>query len=441
MRTSGQRQAAHPIIAVCVLGPVFAVAVTVAVTQETRVAFPVTRRVDQVDMLHGTKVEDPYRWLEADLRTAKEVADWVAAQNKITAAYLASVPQREPIKRRLTELWNYEKIEPPRQVAGRFYVFNRNDGLQNHGVLYTAETPDAEPKVLLDPNTWSRDGSSALAGTSFSVDGKYLAYGVAESGSDWISWKVLEVATRRLLADELKWIRFGGASWSPDSKGFYYSRFPESKPGEKHQAIPRDQKVYYHRLGTSQRDDVLVYERPDQPNLLLGAWVTSDGHYLVIFLREGGRSRNTGFLYRDLREPGDKLVKLIDPPDAIYRVIGNDGPVFYLQTDQGAPRGPGHRPRYPHARPQGLEDDHRAGGRDAQRGGADRRPVPLQLLQGCPYTDQGVLARRGVHPRAAAAGHRHRGRHRRQPRRHRVLLHVPQLRDAADHLPPRPDHR
>ena len=301
--------------------------------------YPSTRRVDQVDTLHGTKVEDPYRWLEAEIRTSKEVADWVAAQNKITAAYLANIPEREPIKQRLTELWNYEKIEPPRQVAGRFYVFSRNDGLQNHDVLYTAETPDAKPKVLLDPNTWAKDATAALAGTAFSQDGKYLAYGVAESGSDWTSWKVLEVATRRLLADELKWTKFGGASWAADSKGIYYSRFPEPKAGEKHQAAPRDSKVYYHRLGTSQSDDVLVYERPDQPNLLLGAWATSDGHYLVIFLREGGRSRNTGFVHHDLREPGSKFVALIDPPDAIYRVIDHDGPVFYFQTDQGAPRG------------------------------------------------------------------------------------------------------
>jgi prolyl oligopeptidase len=321
------------------LGLLGVAAAALAVAQDARVAYPPTRRVDQVDTLHGTRVEDPYRWLEADLRTSKEVAGWVAAQNQTTATYLANIPEREPIKRRLTELWNFERIEPPRKVAGRFYVFSRNDGLQNHDVLYIAKMPDAEPKVLLDPNTWTKDGTAALGGIAFSKDGNYLAYAVAESGSDWNSLKVLEVATCRLLADELKWIKGGGASWSADSKGFYYTRYPEPKAGEKHQAIPRDAKVFYHRLGMPQKDDVLIYERPDQPHWLLGAWVTSDGHYLVIFLSEGGRSRNTGFVYRDLREPGGKSVRVIDPPDGIYRIIDNDGPVFYFQTDQGAPRG------------------------------------------------------------------------------------------------------
>jgi prolyl oligopeptidase len=326
-------------LALALIGAVTAVAVGTAVAQEGRVAYPLTRRVHQVDTLHGTKIEDPYRWLEADIRMSKEVADWVAAQNKLAAAYLANIPEREPIKRRLTELWNYEKISPPHKVAGRFYVFSRNDGLQNHDVVYTADLPDADPNVLLDPNSWTKDGTAALAGTAFSQDGNYLAYGVSESGSDWTSWKVLEVATHRPLADELKWIKFGGVSWAADSKGLFYSRYPEPKPGEKYQAISRHHKVYYHRLGTSQGDDALVYERPDQPNWRLNAWATSNGHYLAIFLSEGGRSRNTGFVYRDLRESGGKFVDVIDPPDAIYRFIENDGPVFYFQTDLDAPRG------------------------------------------------------------------------------------------------------
>jgi prolyl oligopeptidase len=326
-------------LALGLAGAVVGVAVGMAVAQEARVAYPPTRRVHQVDTLHGTRVEDPYRWLEADLRTSGEVADWVAAQNRATAAYLANIPERAPIKRRLTELWNYEKVCPPHKVAGRFYVFGRNDGLQNHDVLYTAETPDAEAKVLLDPNTWTKDGTAALAGTAFSEDGKYVAYGVAESGSDWTSWKVLDVGTRRPLADELKWIKFGGVSWAADSRGFFYSSYPVPKPGEKYQAVPRRQKVYYHRLDTSQGDDVLIYERPDHPNWLVGARATGDGRYLIIRLSEGGISRNTGFVYRNLREPGGKFVDLITPPDAIYRFIANDGPVFYFQTDQGAPRG------------------------------------------------------------------------------------------------------
>src|SRR5262249_55250574 len=148
-------------------------------------------------------------------------------------------------------------------------------------IVYTAETPDAEPKILLDPNTWTQDGTAALAGTTFSCDGKYLAYGVTQSGSDWTTWKVLDVETRRPLADELKWVKFGGASWAADSKGFFYSSYPEPKPGEKYQAIPSHQKVSYHGLGTSQSDDVLVYERPDHPYWLVSPRATSDGQYLI----------------------------------------------------------------------------------------------------------------------------------------------------------------
>jgi prolyl oligopeptidase len=192
-------------IAAGLVGVVVTLAGGVAVAQDASIAYPPTRRVNQVDTLHGIKIEDPYRWLEADIRTSDAVAAWVAAQNKTTAAYLASIPEREPIRRRLRELWNYEKISSPHQVAGRFYVFSRNEGLQDHDIVYTAETPAANPRVLLDPNTWTRDGTAALAGMTFSQDGKYLAYGVAESGSDWTSWKVLEVGTRRPLADELRW--------------------------------------------------------------------------------------------------------------------------------------------------------------------------------------------------------------------------------------------
>jgi len=301
--------------------------------------YPATRRVDQVDVLHGVRVEDPYRWLEADIRTSKEVADWAAEQNRITAAYLKGIPQREAIKRRLTQLWNYEKISPPHRIAGRFYVFTRNDGLENQDVVYTAQTPDAEPKVLLDPNTWAKDGSAPLAGMEFSADGKYLAYGVSDSGSDWTTWKVLRVETREALADELKWIKFSSVSWTADSKGFFYSRYAEEKADQKYQKVPQDQKVYYHRLGRAQADDELVYERSDQPSWLFNARATDDGRYLVIRIGEGGRSRNAGFVYRDLRESGSKFITLIDPPDAIYRFIDNDGPVFYFQTDLDAPRG------------------------------------------------------------------------------------------------------
>jgi prolyl oligopeptidase len=314
-------------------------ALTAFAADNDHLTYPATRRVDQVDVLHGIRVEDPYRWLEGDVRVSKEVADWAAAQNRVTAAYLKGIPQRQAIKRRLTELWNYEKIYPPHRVAGRFYVYIRNDGLQNQDVVYTAQSPDAEPKMLLDPNTWAKEGTTPLAGMEFSADGKYLAYGVSDSGSDWTTWKVLCVETRERLADELKWIKFSSVSWTADSKGFFYSRYPELKSDQKYQTVPHNQKLYYHRLGTAQADDPVVYERPDQPSWLFNARATDDGRYLLIRIGEGGRSRNAGFVYRELREPGSKFVNLIDPPDAIYRFIDNDGPVFYFQTDLDAPRG------------------------------------------------------------------------------------------------------
>jgi prolyl oligopeptidase len=301
--------------------------------------YPFTRRVDQVDTLHGTKVEDPYRWLEADVRTSQEVADWVAMQNKVTFAYLQAIPERVAIKRRLTELSSYEKFSPPHKVAGRFYVFSRNDGLQNQDVVYTAKTPDAVPQVLLDPNAWTKDGTTALAGMEFSPDGQYLAYGVTKAGSDWISWKVLEVGPRRLLADDVKWTKFGSVSWSADSQGFFYSRYAEPKPGEQYQVIPRDQRVYYHRLGRPQSDDDLIYERPDQPSWILNARATRDGRYLLLRLNDGTSSRKARFVYQELREPRGKPVELIDRADAIYYFLDNDGPVFYFQTDLDAPRG------------------------------------------------------------------------------------------------------
>ena len=192
--------------------------------------YPETKKVDHVDDHHGTKVPDPYRWLEDDVRQSKEVAAWVEAQNKITFAFLESIPQRDAIKKRLTELWNYEKFGVPVKAGGRYYYF-KNDGLQNQSVMYAIDTLTSEPRVLIDPNSWSKDGTVALAATSFSDDGKYLAYSVAEAGSDWNIWRVLETESGRLLTDELKWVKFSGVSWTKDNRGFFYSRYDEPKEG------------------------------------------------------------------------------------------------------------------------------------------------------------------------------------------------------------------
>jgi prolyl oligopeptidase len=306
--------------------------------EEGSLDYPVSKRGDQVDDYHGVKVADPYRWLEEDVRESKEVADWVAAQNRVTLGYLKAIPEREAIKKRLTELWNYEKVSAPFR-AGPRYVFSKNDGLQNHAVYYTQETLKGRPSVLLDPNQWSKDGTVALAGMDFSEDGNYLAYGVSEAGSDWSTWKVLHVPSRKILSDEVRWVKFSDASWTHDAKGFFYSRFPEPKKGQKFQGLPLNQKLYYHRLGTPQSEDVLVYRRPDQPKWTIGASVTDDGRYLIISVGDGTTSRKNRTLYKDLTEPYGLPVELIDNFDSVNSFVTNDGPFFYFRTDLEAPRG------------------------------------------------------------------------------------------------------
>jgi prolyl oligopeptidase len=222
------------------------------------IRYPETRRGDQADDYHGVKVADPYRWLEEDVRKSKAVADWVEAENRVTFGYLEGIPERARIKRRLTELWDYEKYHTPFKAGGR-YFYEKNDGLQNQYVLHVLDRPDGAARVLLDPNQLSKDGTVALANTSVSDDGKYLAYAVAEAGSDWQTWKVRDIASGKDLADELRWTKWTGAAWTADGKGFFYSRYDEPKKGAEFQDATRNNKVYYHRVGAPQGDDVLVY--------------------------------------------------------------------------------------------------------------------------------------------------------------------------------------
>src|SRR5947207_5835968 len=258
-----------------------AFALPAAFAQETRkLTYPDTKKGDVADDYHGTRVADPYRWLEDDVRTSKDVADWVTAENKVTFGYLGAIPERETIKNRLTTLWNYEKYSVPFKRNGR-YFFSKNDGLQNQSVYYTMNSLTDKPRVLLDPNTWSKDGTVALAGLSVSDDAKYLAYAIAEAGSDWISWHVVDVDSGTVQPDEIKWSKFSGASWTKDGKGFFYSRYPEPT-GDRFHSLNRNQTLYYHRLGTPQASDVVVYARPDQPAWSIGGDVTEDGRYRVI---------------------------------------------------------------------------------------------------------------------------------------------------------------
>jgi prolyl oligopeptidase len=300
----------------------------------TKLDYPKAKRVDQVDDYHGTKVADPYRWLEDT--DAPDTLAWVQAENKLTFGYLDQIPYRKAIHDRLTKLWNYERFGVPDQRGGR-YFYQHNNGLQNQSVLLVADSLNAEPRILLDPNTLSADGTVALSGEAISDDGKLLAYGTAASGSDWMEWRVRDIDSGKDLSDLIKWVKFSGASWTKDDKGFYYSRYDEPK----HDTGMRDanyfQKLYYHRLGTTQSEDQLIYERPDNKELGFNGSVSDDGHYLIITVWQGTSPRNRLY-YKDLAQPDSKVVKLLDDFDAQYEFVDNDGPVFWFKTDLDAPR-------------------------------------------------------------------------------------------------------
>ena len=301
-----------------------------------KITYPASKKIDHVDDLHGTKVSDPYRWLEDDVRESKDVAAWVEAENKVTMSYLEAIPQRDAIRKRLTELWNYEKYSAP-FTAGSRYFFFKNDGLQNQSVLYKQDSLEAEPTILIDPNAWSKDGTVALGSTSFSDDGRYIAYSVADAGSDWNTWRILDVETGRLLEDELKWIKFSGAAWTNDNRGFFYGRYDAPPPGAAFQKTNLNQKVYYHRVGTPQSQDVLVYKRPDEPTWGFGLRVSEDGRYLIITVWKGTNDKYR-ILYKDLTEPYGMPIELIDHFNDEYSFIGNDGTTFYFVTDLQASR-------------------------------------------------------------------------------------------------------
>jgi prolyl oligopeptidase len=309
---------------------------TAGVTQQMSKTdnYPPARKSDQVDDYHGVKVADPYRWLE-DL-DSEETRNWVEAQNKLSFGFLESIPARAELKDRLTKLWNYEKYGIPFKEGER-YFYTRNSGLQNQAVLYTVTSLDAQPQLVLDPNTLSADGTVAVSGMQVSPDGKLLAYSLSASGSDWQEWKVRDVATGKDLSDHLKWVKFSGASWTRDSQGFFYSRYDEPK-GDTLKATNYFQKVYYHQIGTPQSDDLLIYERPDQKDWLFGGGVTDDGNYLVITAFQGTDVKTRVF-YKDPKSSNAPVVKLLDDFDAAYYFVGNEGGRFWFQTDLQAPRG------------------------------------------------------------------------------------------------------
>jgi prolyl oligopeptidase len=305
-----------------------------AQTERAALEYPKAKTVDQVDDYHGTKVADPYRWLEdADSPDTKA---WVEAEDKLTFGYLEKISYRGAIRDRLLKLWNYERFTTPEQENGR-YFYQHNNGLQNQNVLLVAESLKAEARVLLDPNTLSSDGTVALAGASITDDGKLMAYATAQSGSDWQEWHVRDVSTGKDLPDLLEWSKFSGAAWTKDGKGFFYSRYDEPK-GTALRDANYFQKLYYHQLGTSQAEDKLVYDRPDNKEMGFYGAVTDDGRYLIIHVSEGTSPKNRLY-YKDLSKSDAPVVKLLDDFDAQYSFIDNDGPVFWIQTDLQAPRG------------------------------------------------------------------------------------------------------
>ncbi|PSO78843.1 MAG: S9 family peptidase [Cyanobacteria bacterium QS_4_48_99] len=297
--------------------------------------YPHARKTDQVDEYHGVAVKDPYRWLENP--DSEETQAWIEAQNQITFGYLAQIPAREAIKQRLTQVWNYEKFGVPFQEGNRYFYF-KNDGLQNQSVLYTLTDLDAEPRVLLDPNKLSEDGTVALSGLAISDDGKLMAYGLSSAGSDWKEWKVRDVETGVDFPDHLQWVKFSGASWTKDNQGFFYCRYDEPSEATKLEETNYFQKLYYHRVGEAQSQDTLIYERRDQKEWMFEGKVTEDGRYLIISVGKGTDPKNLVF-YKDLQDPDAQVVELISPFEADYSFIGNDGSLFWFRTDLDAPRG------------------------------------------------------------------------------------------------------
>ncbi|MCF3575279.1 prolyl oligopeptidase family serine peptidase [Planktothrix agardhii] len=302
--------------------------------QNSIFSYPQTRKSDQVDNYHGVTVADPYRWLE-DL-DSEETASWVEAQNAVTFGYLNQIPAKETIKQRLTQLWDYEKYGIPFKQGNRYFYF-KNDGLQNQSILYVLDSLDAEPEVLLDPNILSDDGTVALSGISISEDGNLMAYGLSTSGSDWQEWKVRDINTKEDLSDHLKWVKFSGASWIHDHQGFYYSRYDQPQEGKPLEEINYFQKLYYHRLGTDQSEDTLIYERPDHKEWGFNGFVTEDGKYLIISVWKGTESKNLVF-YQDLTQTNAEVIELISEFEASYSFIDYQGDIFWFTTDLDASR-------------------------------------------------------------------------------------------------------
>jgi len=319
---------------VCLLG-----CATLA-AQRGSLSYPSARKVDVVDTYFGTRVADPYRWME-DLN-APDVKQWVDAENAVTFKYLDALPVRNALKKRLTELYDYPRVTMPR-YEGRRWFYSRNTGLQRQSVVFTRETLNARETIAIDPNALSPDGSVQLSQFSPSPDGQYFAYGQAEGGSDLETFYVRELASGRQLADTIRWMKFSGVQWTKDGKGFFYGRYPEPPPGKGLQVADHDAKIYYHRLGDDQAADRLIYERPEEPTLYLDQQIDEAGRYLFILTSRGTSPKNELFV-KDLRDPlapaiDARIVPIYPGHTATYDPLGVAGGRLFLRTDRDAPNG------------------------------------------------------------------------------------------------------
>ena len=322
-------------LALGLAGPGFAQNQQHAEHQMSVDTYPETRSGDVVETQFGQDIADPYRWLENDVRVDDEVARWVSAQNEVTDAFLAQVPGRDVLKARITELTDYERFGLPEEKGGR-YFYTRNDGLQNQSVLYVRDGLDAEPRVLIDPNEWSEDDATALGGWVPSEDGTKLLYSIQDGGSDWRTVRYMDVAEGVTIGDPVEWVKFSALEWAKDGSGYYYSRFPATGEGETFQALNTNHQVYFHRLGTAQADDELIYETPDQPELNHIAQVSDDGRYLIVTSSSGTDDRYEVTLID--RENMEAAPRTIVPGfEHSYSYVGNVGSTFFFTTNDGAP--------------------------------------------------------------------------------------------------------
>ena len=294
--------------------------------------YPETKKTDSADDYHGTRIADPFRWLEDD--NSEETKAWVIEQNKVTNKYLSSIPFRDKVKKRLEELWNYPRYSSPNK-EGEYYYYYKNDGLQNQSILYRQKGLDGKPEVFLDPNKLSEDGTAAVGGLNFSVNSKYAAHTISQSGSDWQSGYIIDVRTNTNLKDSLKWLKFTGFSWKGDD-GFYYTRYPEPASGQQLKGKNVLPQVYYHKVGTDQSQDVLVYEDRQHPERFAGAGLTEDNRFLILSTSEG--TSGGEIWYKDLQNPAQKDFTLLIPGFKTEpNVVDNIGGKLLVLTNDGAP--------------------------------------------------------------------------------------------------------